>query len=143
MTPNAADTVWEGLGEGAIVTLPFTVSADDMDAFARLSGDANPMHTDDAFARNAGLDGPVVFGGLMVAWISQLIGMHLPGPGALWSGLKIDFRNPLYVGEAAELTGEITHCSEATKMVTLKIQIMASYRKIATATAEAVVKTDG
>ena len=110
-----------------------------MDAYRRLSGDANPLHTEDAFARRAGFDGPVVFGGLIVAKISWLLGMHLPGAGGLWTGLKVNFHKPLYAGESATITGEVTHRSESTGMLTLKLVIEAGDRCIATATAESLM----
>lgn len=123
------------------VCLPFIVTSADMEAFSRLSGDCNPLHMNVNYARQLGFDGPVVFGGLIVARISCLIGMHVPGRGGLWTGLKIDFRNPLYVDEPAEITGEITHLSEATKMLSLKLRILAGERRIATASAETMMKS--
>lgn len=118
--------------------VPFVISDADMKAFSALSGDASPIHMNADIARAAGFDGPVVFGALIVAKISKLLGMDLPGPGGVWAGLKIDFKNPLYVDEAAVLHGEIEHCSEATGMVSLKIRVDAGSRRIATASAETV-----
>jgi len=109
-----------------------------MKAFSTLSGDASPIHMERQFARAAGFDRPVVFGAMIVAKISKLLGMDLPGPGGVWAGLKIDFRNPLYVDEAAILHGEIEHCSRATGMISIKLRVEASGRLIATASAETV-----
>ncbi len=124
------------------VRLPLIFKHEDMTAFSALSGDANPLHMDETYARQMGFDGAVVFGALIVAKVSCLLGMHLPGTGGLWTGLKINFRNPLYVDEQAELIGEITHLSEATKMLSLKLRVQVGDRVVATATVESVFKTN-
>jgi len=114
-----------------------------MRAFALLSEDSNPLHSDDDYARQLGFDSRVVFGALLVAKISALIGVHLPGPGAVWAGLEVDFRNPLYVNEDATLSGKITHKSDAAKMLTLKLRIESGSRLIATGSAETLFRSGG
>lgn len=114
-----------------------------MDAFCALSGDANPLHRDPGFARDAGFHGAVVYGALLVAKISELIGMRLPGTGGVWAGLKMDFRNPLYVGETARLQAEIDHRSEAARMISLKLRIDTDDRCIATGSVETVMLRNG
>jgi acyl dehydratase len=127
--------------EGATARFSFSISAEDMDAFALLSGDTNPLHTDDAFARAKGFAGRVVYGGLLVAQVSRLLGMELPGRDGVWMGLKIDFRNPLFIDEPAELDAVVDRVSEAVSLVRLKFSIRAGERLIATGTAES--KVDG
>lgn len=109
--------------EGTTVEIPFTVSQSDMDAFARLSGDSNPLHSDSTFARDRGFDGPVVFGGLIVSVVSRLLGTRVPGPGCVWHSLEIDFRSPLYVNEPASLTGTVTYCNNDIGVARLAIEI--------------------
>ncbi len=143
MTSDTRGNFWDDLTEGSRISIPFVITPADMDDFGRLSGDLNPLHTDAAFAQAGGFSGPVVYGALIVAKISCLLGMHLPGTGCLWTGLNISFRNPLYVNDDAVLTGEVTHCSEAARMLTLKISVDVGESRIATATAETVVKNNG
>lgn len=119
----------------ATATTDFTVSEADQLAFAHISGDFNPLHLDDNFARAQSLAGSVVYGALIVAKISQIIGMQLPGRNGIWSALKIDFREPLYVGQAARISAEVGHYSDATRSVTVKIKVTNGARVIATATA--------
>ncbi|MBI2236375.1 MAG: (R)-hydratase [Magnetospirillum sp.] len=125
--------------EGTTARLPFRVSAEDMDAFARLSGDFNPLHTDDAFARASGFAGRVVYGGLLVAQVSRLLGMELPGRDGVWIGLKMDFRAPLFIDEAADLEAIVDRVSEAVALVRLKLSIRAGERLIATGSAESTL----
>lgn len=119
--------------------MPFVVSQADMVTFSKLSGDSSPVHMDHDFARQSGFDGPVVFGALIVAKISKLLGMHLPGPGGVWTGLTIEFRKPLYVDEKASIYGEVDHASAATGMLSLRLKVTAGNRLIAKASAESVL----
>ena len=133
---------WEDFTEGTEVATEFRIASADMDAFERLSGDSNPLHTDAEFARTLGFEDRVVYGALIIARISEMIGMKLPGTGGVWSSLRIDFRDPLYIDEAAELRGTVTHRSEAVKMLTLRLRVEAGGRRIATGTAETVWRAD-
>ena len=119
--------------------LDFTVSEADQQAFALLSGDYNPLHLDATFAEARGLSGAVVYGAMIVAKISQIVGMHLPGPSGIWSALKIDFRQPLYVGETAHVHIDTSHYSEATRTLSLKIAVTRGERLIASGSALATL----
>ncbi|MBI3555855.1 MAG: (R)-hydratase [Deltaproteobacteria bacterium] len=122
---------FEALLESSRKTIEFRIEKPDMDAFARLSGDFNPLHTKDEFARTQGFSGRVVYGGLLVAQISRMIGMHLPGKNAIWSKLDVQFISPLFVDEEASLTAEIMTKSEAAQTLILKIRIERADKLIA------------
>ncbi len=128
--------------EGETVRLAFTVSDGDMEAFAALSGDRNPLHCDEAFARSKGFPGRVVYGALLVAKISQVIGMELPGRDAVWTGLDIQFVAPLSIGEPAELEATVTRVSPAVRALELTLRIRAGEKVIARGKASAVVHRD-
>lgn len=124
------------LSVGHTVERAFQVGHADMDAFASLSGDHNPLHRDAEFARARGFEGPVVFGGLLMAQISRLIGMDIPGPGALWYSQKIRMISPLYVGEPAIIRGVVKQISEAVRLIVIGITISSGERTILEGTAE-------
>ena len=142
MSSAVQSSSWKDLEEGTEVCLPFTVSDEDMNAFMLLSGDQSALHTDLDFARRKGFDSRVVYGGLIVAQISRLLGMHLPGRDGVWNGLKIDFRRPLYPNQPASVIGCISHRSEATRSLTIKLRIEAGDRLIATGSADVTVLFD-
>jgi 3-hydroxybutyryl-CoA dehydratase len=121
---------------GARMGFRFVVTEAEMAIFAALSGDWSPIHTDDSYAKGWGFDGVLVYGGLMMAKVSRLVGMELPIPHCFENGVKLDFRGPLYVGEEAELAGEITHVSEAVRSVTIKLRIASGDRLVATGAAQ-------
>jgi 3-hydroxybutyryl-CoA dehydratase len=125
---------------GLQARIEFSVTAQQMRQFAELSSDFNPLHTDPAFARDRGFEGAVVYGGLLLAKVSQLIGMRLPGRDGVWAGVSLDFRRPLYVDQAAEVEGVVTSVSASTGMVALKLTLRAAGKVLATGTAEVVVE---
>ena len=77
MTGGADSPAWTDLAEGHEVSETFTIDDAAMAAFADLSGDRNPLHTDAAFARSRGFPDRVVYGGLILARVSRLLGMRL------------------------------------------------------------------
>jgi len=131
----------EDLTEGTKASVEFSVDAQQMRQFAELSGDFNPLHTDEAFARGKGYDGPVVYGALLVAKVSQLIGMKLPGRDSVWGSLSLDFRRPLFVGQEAEAEGTITSVHRATGMVELALVVRSNGKVLAKGKAEVVLGT--
>lgn len=127
------------LVEGLQARVEFAVTAAQMRQFAELSGDFNPLHTDDEFARSKGFKGAVVYGALLIAKVSQLIGMQLPGRDSVWASVALDFRQPLYVGQVAQVEGVVTQVSESTGMVVLKLTLRADGKLLAKGSAEVVV----
>src|SRR6202035_2821802 len=90
-------------------------SADAVDAFARVSGDSNPLHVDDAFASRTSFGRRVAHGMLSAAYVSGIIGTQLPGPGALWFQQEFEFLVPVLVDDEVEFVVRIDHKSEATR----------------------------
>lgn len=131
---------WSDLKEGMSVVSNFSVDENKMKAFAQLSGDHNPIHLDEKFARSKGMDGCVVYAGLFWAELSRIIGMELPGRDSLWISSKMNFKQPLYVGKAAKFSAVVDQLSESTGLVSLNISVSDSRGVIASGKAEVVVK---
>jgi|APSaa5957512535_1039671.scaffolds.fasta_scaffold11845_2 acyl dehydratase len=111
------------LFEGMSHSHSFVVTKEMMDGFLSISNDTNKLHTDEDFAKINKFDGVVVYGGLIIAQISYLIGVHLPGENSIWNGLRINFKSPLMVNTLAILKATITHVSEATSSVEIKFDV--------------------
>ena len=92
---------------GDVAEVQRTISAADVEAFVRMTGDDNPVHVDDAFARAAGVGGRVVHGMLTAAFISTVIGTRLPGPGALWYEQHVRFLRPVRIGETIRVRATV------------------------------------
>jgi len=101
-----------------------TISGPEVDAFAELSGDDNPLHLDDVYARTNGFRGRVVHGMLLAAWLSRVLGTHFPGPGVLWLSQSIRFTRAVYVGDAVEVVVRVKHKAEALRTLVLETSVL-------------------
>jgi acyl dehydratase len=108
---------------GSIATCDFTVTEQDVAAFARLSHDTNPLHVDSSVAHAFGFPRPVAHGLLTLASISRLIGTELPGPGALWLSQNLQFLTPVLVGDRLTARVEVTHVSKGAGVVVLGTEV--------------------
>ena len=96
-----------------------TVTPDGMEAFTELSGDTNPIHMDRESARDFGHPEQMAYAGLLLAEVSRIIGVRIPGPGAVCVSYRFDFTAPVYVGESVLFETCVTQRSEAAGVVLL------------------------
>ena len=82
------------------------VGAADIAAFAEVSGDNNPVHLDDAYARTTPFGERIAHGMLSGAYISAVIGTQLPGPGTIYLSQTMRFRRPVRIGD--QVTARVT-----------------------------------
>jgi acyl dehydratase len=111
------------LKQGDTVRWRHEVTAEEVDAFARLSGDVNPLHLDDAFSEERGFRGRVVHGALVNAFISRLLGTELPGPGCLWLSQTTRFARPVYVADPIEVVVRVVHKSDSLRTLVLETTV--------------------
>lgn len=78
-------------------------SQEQLHAFAAATGDANPVHFNDAAARTAGFDGRIAHGMLVGGELSRIFGMESPGPGTLFLRANLTFLKPLHPGTTYRL----------------------------------------
>lgn len=88
--------------------------------FAEFSGDHNPLHVDSAFAATTSFHRRVAHGMSFGAIFSRLIGMELPGPGALWASQSFQFSRPVFVGDRLRISVEVSGKSESTNLLILQ-----------------------
>ena len=97
---------FEDLSEGQSAEFTQVASDEAVQAFADLSGDHNPIHLDEAYARTTQFGGRIAHGMLSGAYISAALASKLPGPGAVYLSQSIRFRRPVRVGES--VTARVT-----------------------------------
>ncbi len=115
---------WADLAIGLRHEFEVELTAEMMRAFASLSGDANPLHSDEAFAKGRGYPGVVAFGLLTSSLYSRLVGVHLPGRDALLHGIDLDFVTPAFVGDVLKVSGEVTDLVDAYHRIEMRGRIV-------------------
>jgi len=105
------------------VELTHPLTQADVDIFAALTGDFNPLHMDPAFASKTQFRKPVAHGMLSASFISTMIGMLLPGSGSLWTAQTLEFLNPAYAGDTLKVTARVKQKSLATRLLVLEVII--------------------
>jgi len=85
------------VGQSAEITR--VVGAGDIEAIAAVSGDVNPVHLDDVYAKATPFGGRIAHGMLSAAYISAVLGNRLPGPGAIYLSQSLRFRRPVKIGD--------------------------------------------
>ena len=81
-----------------------TVTERDIELFGEATGDLNPVHFDEEFARKTIFRGRVAHGALSVGFISAVIGTKLPGAGTIFVSASIAFKSPVRIGDAVTTT---------------------------------------
>ena len=76
-----------------------TFTDEDLQKFIAITGDTNPLHVDDAFASKTPFGRRVVHGMLAASLFSTMVGMRLPGTGAIYRAQTLRFLLPVYVGD--------------------------------------------
>jgi acyl dehydratase len=100
-------TRWIPPAVGATATWTRTFSADDVEAFAAISGDRNPLHFDPEFAASTRAGGLIVHGGLTAGLFNALVAMELPGPGSVFLHQEWDYPAPVKVGDTVTAHAEV------------------------------------
>lgn len=109
---------------GRRASLEVSLTPDVIDAFARLTGDVNPMHMSREFARERGLPDRLAHGLLTTAYFSTICGMLLPGRDCLLQSARFDFRKPVPAGTALTLEAKVIQKIEAVRAIVLEIKAL-------------------
>lgn len=113
MATNLASESFEGyaiedLSVGMTAEYVRTVGEAEIVAFAKLSGDNNPVHLDEAFAAKTMFKGRIAHGMLSAAFISTALGTKLPGYGCIYMGQELRFKAPVRIGDVVRTEVSVT-----------------------------------
>ena len=114
----------EDLTPGRASERVHTVVEADIEAFADLSGDRNPVHLDEAYAAATSFKGRIAHGMLSAAYISAILGMDLPGPGAIYLSQNLAFKRPVRIGDTVLARATVIAIDTDKARVTLKTECL-------------------
>ncbi|MCL1917509.1 MAG: MaoC family dehydratase [Peptococcaceae bacterium] len=97
-----------------------TVTETDVYLFAGVTGDINPAHVNEEYAKNTMFKGRIAHGMLSAGFISAVLAMNLPGPGTIYIAQTLKFRAPVRFGDTITATVEVLEKNEEKNRVILK-----------------------
>ncbi len=110
----------EDLEVGMSATTSMTITGEQIDTFAKITGDYNPIHVDEDAAKAAGFEGRIAHGALSASLISAVLGNDLPGPGAVFVELNLRFRRPAMIGDVVTAVAKVEEINARTGRVKMK-----------------------
>lgn len=108
------------LSIGTTGTFTKTVTETDVYMFAGISGDLNPAHINEEYAKNTAFKGRIAHGILGASFISTVLGMYMPGPGTIYMKQELKFLAPVRIGDTIMAKAEVVDMNREKNRVTLK-----------------------
>ena len=116
-----------------------TVTEQDITDFARISGDYNPLHMDEEYAKKTMFGERIAHGALTASYVSAILGNELPGPGAIFTDLNLRFRRPVKIGDKVTVRAEVSEKFDRGNRVTLAVKCMVGGKSAIQGEAKVVV----
>ena len=101
-----------------------TISESDVYGYAGITGDLNPAHINEEYARNTFFRTRIAHGMLTAGFISAIIGTKLPGPGTIYIGQNLKFKAPVRIGDTITASVEVTEIIKEKNRVKMKTTCM-------------------
>ena len=103
-----SNVTFDEIAIGDTATYSRLITNHEVEAFAAISGDHNPLHLDPEYAATTVFGECIAHGMLAGALVSAAIAMQLPGPGSIYLSQNIQFRAPVLLGDTLTVTLEVT-----------------------------------
>jgi 3-hydroxybutyryl-CoA dehydratase len=110
---------YDDLSLGQQASFTKTITDADISHFIAITGDVNPLHVDASFAARTFFKKPIAHGMLAGALFSHVLGMLLPGTGAIYRSQVLHFIKPVYVGDTLKTTLEISAIDREAEQIEL------------------------
>lgn len=120
----------EDIEIGMVRSLRKVVTDQDIEMFAEVSTDRNPVHLDDDYARDTIFQGRIAHGMLTAGLISAVIGEQLPGHGTVYLGQELKFLAPVRPGDMVLAEVEVTGIDNPKRRVTLETRCLVDGKKV-------------
>jgi|TARA_B110000503_G_scaffold142275_1_gene238539 3-hydroxybutyryl-CoA dehydratase len=120
----------EDIEIGMIRSLQKQVTDRDIELFAEISTDRNPVHLDDDYARDTIFEGRIAHGMLTAGLVSAVIGEQLPGHGTVYLGQSLKFLGPVRPGDVVTAEVEVIEIDNAKRRVTMDTRCIVNGKKV-------------
>ena len=117
-------TSYDDMEIGQTATYSKTLTEEDLVLFARTSGDVNPVHLDEEFAKGTPFKTRIAHGMWSAGLISCALGTILPGPGTVYLGQNLSFRRPVLLGDTLTVKLTVSGKQDDKKWVTIDTDVV-------------------
>lgn len=122
------------IGDNASLTK--TITEKDIESFANISGDTNPLHLNQSFAKTTQFSSRIAHGFMLVSYFSALFGTRLPGPGCVYLSQKVKFLKPVYINDVVTAKVELIKLNSKSGRLTFKTTCTVLENEVITGEAE-------
>ncbi len=117
---NHKRITFNDLKVGQNASLTKTITEEDLSHFIAITGDTNPLHVDESFAKQTFFGQRIAHGMLSASLFSTLVGMHIPGIGAIYKSQTLEFLRPVFIGDTLCAWFEIVEIDQKKEEVAIK-----------------------
>jgi len=121
---KVADLKFADLNIGDTSNFSKIISKEDVINFSKITGDFNPLHLDNEFAKKTSFKKNIIHGMLAGSLFSTLVGIYLPGKYSLYLSQTLKFKLPIYPGDPVLVRGTIISKGDGINLITLKTEIL-------------------
>lgn len=126
----------EEIKVGMTASYTQTITDADVKAFAGVSGDHNPVHLSEDYARNSRFKDRIAHGLLTASFFSAIFGTKLPGEGCVYAGQNLQFKRPVYLGDTVIAKVTVTAVDIPKRHVTFETVCTVKGKSVTTGTAD-------
>lgn len=112
------------------------IEESDIESYAKLSGDVNPVHLNEEYAKTTRFKSRIAHGMLSAGFFSALFANELPGPGAIYIRQNLEFKYPVYLGDKVDAHIEVKEINDKTNRVVFLTQCKVGERLVIDGEAE-------
>jgi len=114
---------FEDIFVGLRESFDVVVTQEMMDSFRMITGDTNPLHNSEGFAKEKGFPSRIGYGMLTASFLSTLAGVYLPGKNSLIHAVNVEFPKPVFVGDRLSICGVVSEKNELFRSFTMKVTV--------------------
>ena len=129
----------EELSIGMTSSYEKTITANDIEAFAAVTGDTNPVHLDADYAATRPFKARIAHGMMSAGLISTVLGTQMPGPGCIYLDQQIKFKAPVFINDTLVAIATVEDINQRRGRVSLKTQCFVNDKLVADGTASMMV----
>lgn len=133
---------YDDIAVGDQASFSKTLAESDIYMFAGITGDFNPMHVDQEYAKTTVFGERIAHGMLTASFISTVLGMKLPGPNTIYLSQNVRFLAPVRIGDTVKVTAEVVEKIDLKRQIRLHTKIVNQHGTVV-ADGEALVMKKG